>query len=389
MTLNYILLKNLGRNPVRTTLTAIAFALPMAVFVVAMSFVVAMGKISESNAAELRLAVHQKSTITIALPEAMRRRIEALDPDHERLVAVCGMKWFGGEVPDTKKTITSLAADADTFPIVYSDAGLEDDEERKWLRDRTAAVVGKSLAELYDWSVGDRVTLTSTVPPYLSLEFNVVRVMTNNSKAAFFFFRRDYLEESLKKAGFDNPRCNIFWVKCTSIAAMRTLQRDIDATFSNSPDETKSEDENAFGAMFLQAAGDLPGLMRVMAIVVVAMISMIAGNTMMMGFRERTRELAVFKALGFSRLRVFGMVLGEGLLLAVIGALIGIVPTAIGIGRIPAEVLANARLSELNVTPIAIAASLAIAVVVGLCASIWPAWQAMRLRAVDALRRAV
>src|SRR5205085_4342348 len=98
MTASYILLQNLRRNRLRTTLTAVAFALPMAIFVAAISFIAALVELQRANEKQLRLAVHHKTTITNMLPEATRRKIEALDPDHKRLTAACGMRWFGGRV---------------------------------------------------------------------------------------------------------------------------------------------------------------------------------------------------------------------------------------------------------------------------------------------------
>lgn len=198
MTKTYVLMQNLRRNPVRSMLTAGAFALPMAVFVLALSFVVALVRMGIESEKQLRLAVHHKVTLTNYLPEGMRRKIEALDPNRERLRAVCGMRWFGGRVPDTQNTLTSLAADVDTLPIVYSDIGLTEDEVEAWKRDRRAAIVGSGPAEQYGWKVGDRVVLESTVPPYLALEFQVVKITSLEGRANFFYLRRDYLTESLE-----------------------------------------------------------------------------------------------------------------------------------------------------------------------------------------------
>ncbi len=387
MTITYVLMQNLRRNPLRSALTAVAFALPMAVFVAAISFVVALGRIARENERQLRLGVHHKVSIVNMLPEGMRRKIEAIDPNRERMVAVCGMRWFGGRVPGTPNTLQSLAADADTFRIIYSNLALNDGEAAQWQRERRAAVVGRGAAERYGWRLGDRVVLESTIPPYLSLEFRIIKIMTDPAQATFFFFRRDYLEESLREKGIDSPRCNIFWVKCRSAAAMRSLQNDIDALFANSPDETKSEDENALIAGFTQAAGDIPGLMRAMAVVVVFVVALVAGNTMMMSFRERMRELAVFKAIGFQSRRIFVIVLAESLMLSTIGAVAGIVPTAVVLAVFPTRALSYAPISALEVSPIAVAGSLAIALAVGLAAGFWPAYQAMRLRTADALRK--
>jgi putative ABC transport system permease protein len=387
MTLSYVLMQNLRRNRLRTVLTVVAFAFPMAVFVAAISFVIALIKVSEANQQGLRLGVHHKTTLTNPLPEGMRRKIEELDPKRARLAAVCGMRWFGGRVPNTQNTLTSLAADPDTFPLVYSELEMSAEEAKAWQSLRNAAIAGKNPAEQYGWKVGDRVTLESTVPPYLSLEFHVVKIVANPERANFFYLRRDFLEESLVQAGFSSGRCNIFWVKCKSVQDLRSLQSEIDALFANSPDETKSEDENAFAANFMQAAGNIPGLMRALALVVVVIVALVAGNTMMMSFRERIRELAVFKAMGFQARRLFGIVMAESVFLALFGALLGVVPTVGLLVLFPTRQLNFGQLSQLEVSTVAVVGSLVIALLVGLAAGFLPAVQAVRLRTVDALRR--
>lgn len=387
MTTTYVMMQNLKRNPLRSGLTAAAFALPMAVFVVAISMVVALREYAAANEKELRLAVHHKTSIINMLPAGARRKIEALDPQGQRIISVCGMRWFGGQVPNSSNTLQSLAADVDTFPTVYSDVEMTAEEVGRWQRERRAAIVGLSLAERYGWKLGDRIVLESTVPPYLKLEFVIVKVMEKASLASFMYFRRDYLDESLKAAGWSDSQVNIFWVKCTSAEALRSLQTEIDALFANSPNETKSEDENAFIAGFTQAIGDIPALMEAMAIVVVIIITLVAGNTMMMSFRERVRELAVFKAIGFQSRRVFFIVLAESTMLALIGSLAGIIPMTALLKMFPARRLNLGVISSLEVSALAIASSVAIAVLVGLAAGLWPAYQALRLRTADALRR--
>lgn len=387
MTTTYVLMQNLKRNPLRSGLTAAAFALPMAVFVVAISMVVALREYAAANEKELRLAVHHKTSIINMLPEGARRKIEALDPQGRRIISVCGMRWFGGQVPNSSNTLQSLAADVDTFPTVYSDVEMTAEEVGRWQRERRAAIVGLSLAEKYGWKLGHRIVLESSVPPYLKLEFMIVKVTEKTSLASFMYFRRDYLDESLRAAGWSDSQVNIFWVKCTSAEALRSLQTEIDALFANSPNETKSEDENAFIAGFTQAIGDIPALMEAMAIVVVIIITLVAGNTMMMSFRERVRELAVFKAIGFQSRRVFFIVLAESTMLALIGSLAGIIPMAVLLKMFPARRLNLGVISSLEVSALAIASSVAIAVLVGIAAGLWPAYQALRLRTADALRR--
>jgi len=391
MTSAHILLRNLTRNPLRTTLTGAVFALGIGTFVFAISFVVALIQIGQANAREMRLAVHHKTTIINMLPEGMRRKIEALDPDRRRLAAVCGMRWFGGQVPETKSVVQSLAADPDTFPLVYSaDVQFTREEEERWLRDRQACVAGFGVAERFGWKIGDKITLKSSVPPYLELDFHLVKIMQSRTRQNVFYFRRDYMDESLLAEDAEAALCNIFWIKCQSEEGMRSLQHDIDAAFANSSDETKSEDENAFAAMFMQASGNIPGLMNVMAMVLIFIIALVAGNTMMMNIRERTRELAVLKALGFPNPRVFLIVLGESVLLALLGALSGVAVATALLPFVSGMLRKNPflPLTFLELKPAALVVSICIAVAIGALAGLWPAFQALRLRTVDALRRA-
>jgi putative ABC transport system permease protein len=357
------------------------------VFVAAMSFKVAMDRISAEAERELRFAVRSKFTLTNILPEGHRRKIEALDPSGERIRAVCGVRWYGGRVPNAPDTVTSLAADVDTFPVVYSDVGLSAEAIEVWKRDRRAAVIGRGLSEKYGWKVGDRIELESTVPPYARLEFIIAGSMSAQVRSQIMYLRRDYLEDTLRSLGFDRPGCNAFWTKAASVTAMRSLQSDVDQFFSATPDPTKSEDENAFFANFTQAFGNIPGLMQTMAVVVVVIIVLVAGNTMMMSFRERTRELAVFKAMGFQSGRIFRIVLAESVLLALLGALLGIAPMAAALSLPQLRGLNLGAVTIPAPSPVAVGVSFGIALLVGFAAGMWPAIQALKLRTTDALRR--
>ncbi|MFO0838533.1 MAG: ABC transporter permease [Phycisphaerae bacterium] len=387
MTLTYVLMQNLKRNRMRSALTAISFALPMAVFVAAISLIVALAQVNQFNEKQLRLAVQNRIALVNALPERIRKEIEALDPDRKRLSAICGVRWFGGRVENSPSTIQSLGADADTFPAVFSELDWTQEEKDIWAKDRRASVVGITVAQQYGWKVGDRVTLTSSVPPYLTLEFLVIKVVTTSGRTNGMYLRRDYFEEARRTAGFDYPGCNLFWVKCNSLAALGSLQQEIDARFANTPNETKSMDENAFGASFMQALGDLPGLMQAMAFVVVGIVALVAGNTMMMSFRERTRELAVFKAIGFQSARIFRIVLAESIMLAVLGSAMGIIPIATLLTIFPLSRLGPLPIAAIQISPLAVGISFGIALLVGIVAGIVPAYQALRLNTVSALRR--
>ena len=388
MSLTYVLIQNLRRSPLRTILTGVAFALPMAIFVAAISMVANLRLMAAANEKELRLAVTNRVTLINLLPEGMRRQIEELDPEKSRITAVCGMRWFGGRRPNSQDMLTALASDVDTFPVVYSEVGMTPAEIEQWQRERRAAVIGGNLAREFKWKLGDLVSLESSIPPYLSLPFVVVKIMPEEAKANLLYFRRDYLEESLKAANFTASGCNIFWVKARNSQALHELQKIVDDRFAHSSNETQSQDENAFINNFVQSSGDLPGLFQAMSLVVVLIITMIGGNTVMMSFRERVGELAVFKAIGFHSSRVFLLVLGESLLLALGGSLAGIVPVSLLLWAFPVRGTFLGGMGSLTISPFGVIGALVLAGVIGFLAGVWPAYQALRLKTVDALRTA-
>jgi len=384
VTLFSLVHRNLRRNRLRTGLTLLAVALPLIIFVLATTVVNIALRIAASAKEHLRLAVHHKVSLINPLPEAHRRRIEELDPEHTRIKAVCGMRWFGGRVPNDQFNFPSLAGDPDTWPIAYPEHRLTSEELAAWQSERRAAVVGTTTADRFGWKVGQKITLKSVIPPYLTVELKIVKITTAGD-TRMVSFRRDYLDEMLRAVGAPAGYANIFWVKCHRAEDLGPLQRQIDELFRNSPDQTKTEDEEAFLASFLKMQGDLPNLMAAVAAFVVLVVILVAANTMSMSFRERVGEVAVFKALGFSRRAVLLLILAESVTIALWGGILGSLPLYLLLKLFPD--IGFGPISRISVPPRVVGVALGMSVVIGLLAGLVPAARAYQLRVVDALRR--
>ena len=163
------------------------------------------------------------------------------------------------------------------------------------------------------------------------------------------------------------------------------VTKAIDEEFSNSAYETRTQTEKAMAASFVKQMGNIEFLILCIGAVVFFTLLLVIGNTMAIAVRERTAELAVLKALGYSDRFVLGIVVVESLLLALVGGGTGLAlakaiqPRA----AIPPGACSRASTSH----PPAWAPVSALALAVGMAAGIIPAVQAMRLRVVDALRR--
>ena len=369
---------NLLRKKVRTTLTIGSFL--VALFLFGLLAAVRMGFRGGADAAGAdRLNVINRVSLILPLPFSYR----------DRLLRVPGVKavthatWFGGVYKDERNFFQQIAVDKDTWFDVYADYSLAPEGRAAFLRDRQACVVGRSLADRFGFKVGDRIPLQGTIWAG-AWEFNVAGIFEGSrpdADTSGMFFRSDYLEE---RREFGKGTVGWYVVQIVNPDDDLRISRAIDDLFANSPFETLTQTEKAFAASFVKQMGNIELLIMSIGAVVFLTLLLVTGNTMAIAVRERYGELAVLKTVGFSGLRVFGLVLAEAVLIAGQGGLIGL---ALAKAVIPGLSRALPMLGVLYVSPLTFGAGLLLALGIGTVAALLPAIDAMRLRVVDALRR--
>lgn len=374
----HLIVANLFRKKIRTTLTLGSFAVALFLFGL---LAIVRGAFNQGLdvAGSNRLIVINKVSLIQPLPVAYQERLERIPG----IKLVTHNNWFGGIYQDPKNFFAQLAIDDDTFHSIYPEFVIPDDQWKAYKEDREGAIVGVKLAQRFGWKVGDRIPIKGTIFPG-TWEFNLRAIYTGKRPAddtTQFWFHYKYLEE----------RENTYWhglvgwyvVKVDSADNSVRIAKAIDTTFANSPWETKTDTEQAFAASFAKQMGNISFLIMSIGAVVFFTLLLVAGNTMAIAVRERIRELAVLKAVGFSDIFVLVLVVFESLLVAAIGGAVGLTlaklltlrgdPTG---GLLPFFYLPTQAM--------AVGAVLALAV--GLAAGIWPAYSAGRLKVVDALR---
>lgn len=380
------LVRNLTRNPLRTGLTCAAVGLPIIIFVLSTAVVDGFERFLDNSVKQLRLAVTHKASLVYQLPASYRRKMESLDPAKNRLVAVCGLRWIGGAVENDPRPLSTLAADPDNFLITFPEYRESDEMENAWHRDRQALVVGRGTADHFGWKVGSRVTITPSLPPYTPMEFHVVSTAPLANDTVTLWCRMDYLQQELKKAGYDEGRVGFFFVKCGSKEDLGQFSSAIDAMFAGSPDETKTQDEKAFMNEFVTQQFNLPRNLRILAAVTVFVAIMAAANTMSMNFRDRLNELATLKSLGFSSGYTVSMIQTESVLLCAVGGAVGAFIPWFAFNLTPLREFTVPLIQHLEVHSTAFLQALAISIMIGLLAGAWPARLAAKLHVVNALR---
>ena len=375
---------NLKRRRLRTALTVLSVLIAFLLFGFLGAIKQALvGGVDLTDAN--RLIVRHRVSIIQTLPVSYMNRITRIPG----VVSVTPFTWFNGIYQDPKNFFGSFPVDPAGLLDMFPEFSLPAEQRKAWAETRTGAVIGRGLADRFGWKIGDRIPLNSPIWPKAgsseTWEFDVVGIYDAGKKGADtsgFYFRYDYFDEARQRG-----KGSIGWytVRIDSPANSATVAKAIDAEFLNSPAETKSESEGAFAQGFAQQFGDIAAIVLAILAAVFFTILLVAGNTMAQSVRERTNELGVLKAIGFSNERVLAVILAESFLIAALGG---------GGGRGRAVMLVAAFAPSLAtylpgffLPPGQLAIGAVLIVVLGFVAGILPALTAMRLRIAEALRR--
>ena len=263
---------------------------------------------------------------------------------------------------------------------VYPEFKIPADQLEAWQHDRAGAIVDVGLAKKFGWKIGDRLNITGKIFP-VNLELTIRGIFTPPDPTQSIYFNKDYIDEGFPKLKGSE---GFFAVLADSPDSVTRVAQAIDEEFRNADKPTKTESEHAFQLGFIGMLGNIKAFIMSICLAVVFTILLVSANTMAMSIRERTREVAVLKTLGFTRNSILGLFIGEAVSLSVDGR----------VGRLDALLLHRDWHGErradiftgMKVTPLTIVAALMIAAVVGFVSSFIPSYHAARVNIVDGLR---
>jgi putative ABC transport system permease protein len=370
---------NLFRKKMRFILTIGSFAVALFLFgllaVIRSAFA---GNVDIAGAD--RLVVINRTSIIQPLPLSYDDKIRRIPGVKE----VGFANWFGGVYQDERNFFPQFAIDTDNQRKVFPEFAIPDDQWDAFVKDRQAAIAGAATAKRFGWKVGDRIPIKGTFLGGM-WEFNLVGIYHGTRQAddeTQFWFHWKRLDEQAPA----QYKGHVGWytVKIDKPDDALRISRAIDNEFANSPFETHTDTEKAFAAGWVKQFGNIQFLIMAIGTVVFFTLLLVTGNTMAIAVRERTAELAVFKAVGYSDRFVLLFVLFESLLIALIGGTLGLALAKLfTLGGDPTRGL----LPFFFLPGSAIVVGLFVTLAVGAASGILPAIGAMRLRVVDALRR--
>jgi putative ABC transport system permease protein len=374
--------RNVFRAKLRSALTILGLVIAILAFGMLQTVVRAWYAASDAASAN-RLIARNAISLTFSMPMYYRDKIRAVPG----VTGVSVSNWFGGIYKEPKNFFAQFAVDAPTFFPMYPEFVFKPDEYQAFLRDRRGAAIGRQLADLYGFRVGDAIPLKSAIYPG-DWEFTVRAIYDAKDETTItrqMYFHYDYLNESIKKVF---PRradqVGVFVVGISDGQAAANIARDVDAEFKNSLAETLTETEKAFTLSFVAMVETIVVAIQGVSYVVILIIMAVAANTMAMTARERLPEYATLKALGFKPGTVAALIMGEALMLALIGGLIGLALTT-PVVRIFHQATVG-LFAKMPLVAHTFYLQAACAVAVGAIAGVVPAVRAARVKISDGLR---
>lgn len=378
-----LLLRNVWRHKGRAALTFLGLLVATLAFGL-LSTVVSAWYAGAEGASNARLITRNSISLVFPLPISHAERIRQVDG----VSSLSWANWFGGIYKEPKNFFPQFAIQPESYLNAYPEYLLTEAERTDFLRDRRAVVIGRKIANSYGLKVGDNLTLKGTIYPG-DWEFQVAGIYEGrqtSTDTAQLFFHWDYLNEEAKRRNLPRAQntTGVFIVQIAEPARAAEISLQIDSLFRNSAYETLTETEKAFQLGFVAMTEAIVVAIQIVSYVVILIIMAVMANTMAMTARERTGEYATLKALGFSPQFVAGLITAESLMLAVFGGIAGAVitfPVARTFGDAMGTIFPVFEVASQTTVM-----QLILALIVGLVASVIPAWRASRIRIVEGLR---
>jgi putative ABC transport system permease protein len=377
-----LVLKNIFRARLRSALTIVGLVVAIVAFGLLQTVVDAWYAGSDA-ASSSRLISRNAISLVFSMPLSYKDKVRAV----EGVKTVSYSNWFGGIYKEPKNFFAQFAVDHETYFDLYPEFLIKPDELLAFKRDRSGALVGRGLADLYGFKVGDVIPIQGTIYPG-TWQFTVRGIYEGKDDSTItrqFYFHWDYLNEEIKKL---YPRradqIGVLILGVSDPSRTADISKAVDDEFRNSLAETLTETEKAFQLSFVAMTETIVVAIRIVSFVVIFIIMAVVANTMAMTARERLSEYATFKVLGFSPGFVAALIFSESMALSLLGCLLGIAltfPVAQAFGAATAKLFAVFKVSGLTVLM-----QLGCALVVGIAAGIAPGFRAAHVKIVDGLR---
>jgi putative ABC transport system permease protein len=379
MTLGSFIVKNALRNKRRFLLSVCSVAVSLFLLVTLQVALRELTNPINDEGSSLRVIVRNKVSLAQPLPARQLATIERIPG----VAAVTPFTFFGGLYKGDERftSFAQFAVDPARTLALITDAKVPPEQLQAWVADRTSAIVGRLTAERYELKIGDRMQFVGQIYP-VDLEFRVAGIYEGTADDRNLFFHHKYLEESLGNPG----TVGTWWVRAASLEDAARVTERINRAFANTSAEVRAETERAFQLGFVSMWANIKILIGGISVVVVFALLLVTVSTMSMAIRERFRELAVLKALGYQRRELFAFILAESFGLATLGAVLGAGGAWLTFSTVNIGQLTHGLFIIFEVTPRMLGLAFSVAAGIGLLAAAGPMLSVARTSVVEGLQ---
>lgn len=380
MTLTTFITRSAFRNKRRSSLTVLSIMFSLLLLTLMMTvwhqFYIDKGSAESAQ----RLITRHRVSLTQSMPIYYADKMRAVPG----VVAVAPTQWYGGLYKDDKPEnfFAQFATDPNEIFKVQTDFKIPEDQLIAWQKDQAGTVVDSELAKKYGWKIGDRIFIQGTTFG-ANLELTIRGIFTAPQPSLTIYFHHKYLDEAVP---FFKGTAGTFGILTDSPANVSKVAAAIDGMFRNSPQPTKTESEKAFQLSFINSIGNVKAFILSICMAVIFATLLVSANTMAMSIRERTREVAVLKTLGFTRESILRLYVGEAVTVTLLGGLAGCLLAVALISGLAHAPGMGFFFSGMKVTIGTYALAIVIAAMVGFLSAIVPAYHAAKIDIVEGLR---
>jgi putative ABC transport system permease protein len=380
MILASLVIKNVLRNRRRSLLTAASVAVSILLLVIFLAVYRFLQEppASKGERSHLAMIVMARTSQIQPMPMSYLPRIASLPG----VRTVTQVFWFDARYKNEDTVIASLALDTDKVFTFFGGWQLPADQKEQFLREKTAAIASRLLANKYGWKVGDRIYVSS--PSYFGVGVDLLLrgIYDGKEEQSYLVFHWDYLNEALRRPNVTGQ----FWILAESEEAVPGLMKRVDEQFRNEPVQTLTQTVKQFALNFLSWFGNVKLILAGISGAVAFAVVLIVANSMAMSIRERTAELATLRALGFGIRYLLVMLAAETLALSFAGAIVGSLGAWAVCRALAGITIGGGLLVNLQVGVSGVLFAFVAAILISVLSTLVPALRAARTSIADALR---
>jgi putative ABC transport system permease protein len=379
MNLPGFIIRNAFRNKRRLALSVSSVAASLFLLITLQVALRELTNPINDEGSSLRIIVRNKVSLAQPLPARQLQTLERIPG----IVAVSPFSFYGGLYKGDEKftSFAQLAVDPARAQLLLADAKIPKAQTEAWIADQTSCIVGKMTTDRYGLKIGDRMKFTGQIYP-CDLELKIAGIYHGTADDRNVIFHQKYLDELLGNSG----TVGTWWVRAASAAEVPLVTERINRAFANTSAEVRAESERAFVLGFVSMWANIKTLIGGISIVVIFALLLVTVSTMSMAIRERFRELAILKALGFRRRELFAFILAESFGVAMGGAIFGAGGAWVVYHLINIQKLTNGLFIRFEVTPRMMGLAFSVAALLGVLAAIAPMFTVARTSVVQGLK---